>query len=505
MNIYNDAFIFGGKMKGNVVIAMFLFLSLSTAAFSNAAVELSTSIDDGNGGGSQTNTGSTTNSSMSQNETVYIIPVAIYNVSQLENKSGLKGAKVDKQGSENWTHTGTYGMEEAVKRMGIWEYNGKKYEFEPHILSYSDIAKGKLEEGNYKILLAPGDDDYFQDQLKPDGAGLKDAIIDFVKKGGGYIGTCGGADFACQGIKHVKDDGTVVEDTSINTLGIVDAYAYTAYPYTANTLYFYRNIMYDKGTPEEGNGSGVSDWGGIPMKNVIENPVGPFQNYQNFSTYNPSDNTLTLRYWGGPCFEPYGHAVGIAKYDNKSCNDKSILLNYTKNSIVNLSRYIGGKWSIIEQDNVDGKGRIVLFGCHPEDRTWEWGSGRVIQNLSKIGNYSYIYFYNKSGLPKDWKEKLPELWKYIQQPPKETYDIIQQALKWIAEPMLNNLTDTIYKNNDTNTQPNPTPTEDTQTYEMQTTSYQTSDTSKSLELQAVDSDVTVESQETTTQAQTESM
>ena len=353
---------------------------------------------------------------------VYIVRVAIYNVSEMENS--LEGRDVDKMGSEKWNHTGTYGMMAAMKSMGVWEYNGKKYKFEPHILEYNEIANGTLEKGNYKLLLAPGDDDYFTDQGKQDGAGLKDAIRNFVENGGGYLGTCGGAEFACRHIKWKTAEGDI-EDSGLITLGIIDAIAYNAPPYTGNSNYFYRGIMYDSGTPEEGNGSGVSDLGGIPMINVFKNPVGPFKNYR-------INQKINLRYWGGPWFDPGKNATGVAKYDREACENESILLHYRldgRNVTINLSRYIGDKWSIIMQDSINGKGRIVLFGCHPEHKTWKWGSGKIIEN-DDYTQYIYAYPENASS------------WQKIKEPPVETYDIVQEAAKWIVEPVLHNITET---------------------------------------------------------------
>jgi len=219
------------------------------------------------------------------------------------------------------------------------------------------------------------------------------------------------------------------------TLGIVNAWAYTSiFKYKSNRAYFYKGIMFDKGSPEEGNGSGRSDWGGIPMVNAfIENPPAPFENYQEYRTYNsdPDDPTgVTLRYWGGPWFKDLGTGVtGVARYNPDACKDETIKLHYKtlagEIEEINLSYYIGDKWSIIIQDNIDGKGRVVLFGCHPEHYVWDWGSGHTVEN----SDYSeYIYWYPPPDETPSWDEILP--------PPNDSSDIIQDAAVWIVEPML---------------------------------------------------------------------
>ncbi len=424
-------------------MVIFLFLCLVAAPFINAAMDIEENTIDDDAGSSQPSgeamneTSASTNSSNNNvTDAIYVVHVAIYNVSELENdpNSGLNGEWIDKNGSENWKYTGTYGMKAAMESMDVWEYNGKKYKFIPEIIEFNDIVNRKvLSTGKYKLFLAPGDDDYFTDQkLLENGKELVSEIRKFVENGGGYLGTCGGAEFACKMV-YAADTGELIYGNNSNViphpLGIIDATAWTSMSrYKSNRAYFYRGIMFDSGTPEQGNGSGVSDWGGIPLKNNFNTsePIPPFNKYWK--------NSLTLRYWGGPWFEPGRNAIGVAWYDEKACEDKTILLHYKKLNgaaeAINLSKYIGGQWSILEQDRVNGEGRIVIFGCHPEHKTWEWGSGKIMENE----NYDeYIYANPKNA----------SSWQEIKGPNVATYDIIQEAAKWIVEPMLDNITETL--------------------------------------------------------------
>lgn len=88
--------------------------------------------------------------------TVITIKVAIYNVSQLE------GEYADEKGSEKWENTVTYGMVAALQ--GTWTYNGQEYKFDYTLVKYQDIVDGTLNNGDYKLFIAPGDYEYIQDQ-----------------------------------------------------------------------------------------------------------------------------------------------------------------------------------------------------------------------------------------------------------------------------------------------------------------------------------------------------
>ena len=77
---------------------------------------------------------------------------------------------------------------------------------------------------------------------------------------------------------------------------------------------------------------------------------------------------------------------------------------------------------------MDGSGRVVLFGCHPEHYTWKWGEGQAIEN----SDYSkYIYSY-----PPQDNDGIPP-WEDIQPPAHDTSGIIQDCAEWIAETSLN--------------------------------------------------------------------
>jgi len=344
-----------------------------------------------------------------------IIKVAIYNVSELESDP-----LVGQGGMENFSYSGTYGMKKAMLGDTETGYtfteDGKTYRFEPHILKATQIANGGLISGNYKILLAPGDNDYWED-----GSNVRDQIKTFVESGGGYIGTCGGAAIACKDYRR-PSDGTTIENSGFY-MGLVNATAWSSWEGTGNHAYFDRHTMFDE------DDCGVGDLGGIPMKNHIENAIGPFENYESYTTYDSSDESITLRYWGGPWFTYTSTCVtGIAKYNKEPGDEPTTQLHKANGDIVETD--IKNEWSIIIQEAINGKGRIVLFGCHPEHLTWDWGSGQVCE--SDLGTLFPKYIYSFPP-PQPGEPPNPQ---NISAPPHETYDVLQDCARWIAEEIL---------------------------------------------------------------------
>jgi len=273
--------------------------------------------------------------------------------------------------------------------------------------------------------LVPGDDDYWWD-----GSAARNGIKNFVESGRGYIGTCGGAGIACRHYWHAED-ATPIGGPGI-CLNLVNADAWNTYPNTGNHAYFDRHTMFDE------DDCGVGDWGGIPMENKFtDDPPAPFEGY----------NEKTLRYWGGPWFDNLGTGVtGVAKYNKEPGNETTTQLHKLNGNVVETN--IQGKWSILIQEAIDGKGRIVLFGCHPEHYTWEWGSGQVVENNS-LTKQEYIYCYPS---PQPDEEPDPAI---MSSPPYPTDSVIQDCAKWIVEPILDDIDEFVPENNEGYENPDP--------------------------------------------------
>ncbi len=299
-----------------------------------------------------------------------------------------------------------YKTKQADKQYGMiasfsstLQINGKTYPVKLKIVNYTDITNHILTKSNssvvggqnFSLFLAPGDSDYWWDQFQGDATVFKNEIRTFVDNGGGYIGTCGGAAIACKyNWRSYPTGGTI---NGPFALGLVDAEAYGEL--NGNQQYVEREIMYDTGY---GDGSGRSDWGGIPVKNVFVNETYA---YEIFGKH--ENEKITLTYWGGAWYEPTSDSdsnfIGIAKFDEEPSQNKSLALHWKNGSTVKTN--IQGKWSIIAanyDNNGDGiAGRVVLFSAHPEHSCWDLSKGvhHVVEDLK---NQTYIYYYNKSGI-----------------------------------------------------------------------------------------------------------
>jgi len=190
---------------------------------------------------------------------------------------------------------------------GVWEYGidaiVNMYEWVGALVTVvnaSDVTGGGLV--NYDVFVMPGGNAWDQYQ----GLGYEEGgsrIRNFVNGGGGYIGICAGAYYAC--------DYIVWEGNQYNyTIGLF-----------------------------RGHGDGAIDeiapWPNYAMTKInIVNHTHPI-------TESLSDN-MSILYYGGPEFHPYAGA-----------------------SVTILGRYeVNGEAAIVAQEY--GSGKIFLTGPHPE-------------------------------------------------------------------------------------------------------------------------------------------
>jgi len=81
--------------------------------------------------------------------------------------------------------------------------NSTSYEFKTQWLTDSQVAGGALRE-NFDVLVIPGIGKEFR---RPMDDKWKKEIRNFVANGGGYFGTCGGANLASLGLINAKQRG----------------------------------------------------------------------------------------------------------------------------------------------------------------------------------------------------------------------------------------------------------------------------------------------------------
>ncbi len=194
-------------------------------------------------------------------------------------------------------------------------------------------------------------------------------------------------------------------------LHMVDAKAQSGFLH--EDVYGHRVTLYDSGQNETG------DWGGIPLRSKFVENVEPFKDYYG--------KIISLRYWGGPSFIPANNSPDytiVAKYiDDADENGTQLHRDGTV-----VSTYLKGNASIIistYDGNSDGiGGRIILFGSHPEDLTWKYGTGYVKEGYEEGIFPAYIYVNKTTGKP--------------MKPYEDHRDLIRKAAIWAVTPLIQN-------------------------------------------------------------------
>ena len=203
----------------------------------------------------------------------------------------------------------------------------------------------------------------------------REAVRNFVRKGGGYIGICGGSTIACQGRKISGSRGYSVAEF----LKISNTWA---------DQVFYRQDQYDLRNPFTG---------GIPLNIKIKksgNPIfDPFY-------FNHSTKERSMRYWGGPALsmaeekDPLlGNVVILGEYADEPMEKAPLHWFGTE---LKVKTDMKGKAAIIS--TTYGKWRIVLFGVHPEAPTWY--NGHIEENPFSYPEYEWIG--NKTAENYNW-------------------------------------------------------------------------------------------------------
>lgn len=318
------------------------------------------------------------------------LAVAVYNVT-------------DTGEGDVWSESVTYNIAKAIEQTPMFTVDGKTYKlWIKKYVTYNDIRGGELSNG-YKLLAAPGDDDYYDDQTAIGGPWhwknkqFRNNIKNFVENGGGYIGTCGGATFACWAHRDKEWWSTPYPEYHLQ---MVDAYA---------------NNCQETGVVPQGEEMEYAEKGclsgypsyehGIPLTSHIEDTNLA---YQVLGTRNVNKN---LRFWGGPGFHDIDNADTLATYAEEPSqnNDKKIHDsngNVIETDIDNMASLLATTYPY------DSGGRIVIFGQHPELHSWS--GGHVEENGPAYTKYQWAGGTETSA----------------------SWSLIQNAAKWIVSKWL---------------------------------------------------------------------
>ncbi|MBC7081313.1 MAG: hypothetical protein H5T44_03620 [Thermoplasmatales archaeon] len=262
-----------------------------------------------------------------------------------------------------------------------WIHSGEKYKISSEIITRKDVINGKLSQ--YDVLVIPGIARPYLDAID---ARWRNEVRKFVENGGGYIGICGGANLASVGF-----DGMDI-NIVLNPFLLKIANVYVNDEQYEEWQYLWR-----------------SNWryGGVPLKiyiNFSENPI--------FSGFYGEERSI--RYWGGPGMyeanlkdEKFGKIVPLATYIEEPMEVAP--LHYWRWAggwipYKNITTDIKGQYAVIS--TTYGKGKVVLFGPHPERETFFDGYVEEFPVHEKLSPFTwFIYNWvsnNSSEISYNW-------------------------------------------------------------------------------------------------------
>ena len=316
------------------------------------------------------------------------------------------------------------GSGEAFKRLlnnYTWSKEGITYEFKMDELRWWDVLNGSLS--NYDVVIAtyglPIPLLLYHFLPQRNASGWMEEIREFIEKGGGFVGHCGGTMPMC----FIDTNSTKIDTTAeriinsrLATLGI------------SNVLLHYDAAipLFDQiwGNKSMGEGSyyycfGLGNYSCGICLNMKVNKTHPiFHGYEN--------DTLIVRYIGGPGLIPEGDNVqellwypGQEEFNKYAIHEwefsgwKNLTIEFLRqlpvlfkggNIFEKLERmaevlYTTPDWKMTDRtlkthlaymvamtSEEYGKGRILLCGAHPELEIWNPKKGRIVENDTSHDN-----------------------------------------------------------------------------------------------------------------------
>ena len=275
-------------------------------------------------------------------------------------------------------------MEEILNKYS-WEFDGISYEFKTQWVTDFEIASGILRKENFDVLVIPGIGKEFR---RPMDDKWKKEIRNFVTDGGGYFGTCGGANLASLGLINAKQRGWKKETIweyfmNKSAIGIapVKAYQDMGDPIACSIIY--------KNPSRIGQSAYI--WYNLSIEGCgVCQHCRINKNHPIF--YGCENDTRIIRWVGGPALLPVGNVTILAWYPSQNISG----LNGNESTSIHAWRYVGQDFNhpldfwdmddIIETHLAGkpaaiacnyGKGRVVIFGNHPEHPVWK--GGRIVE------------------------------------------------------------------------------------------------------------------------------
>jgi len=269
-----------------------------------------------------------------------------------------------------------------------WEANGVVYRFNATFISDKNILGiEKPALNNFDVFIIGASARQF---IIGNSYIWKENIREFVKNGGGYVGMCGGANSAAISMNEIHDIRDIVTQSGFLEIANV----YVNCQHSQEWQYAWKEAM-----GELGNNAGM------PL-NLSINTSHPI-----FYGYNES--MRNLRWWGGPSLTPanlydenFGKISPLAVYMEEPCKKAPIHFWIWKGKWIpykNITTDLMNQYAAIT--TTYGKGRIVLFGPHPEYSTWY--DGHVVECKTKYVGWEgnkFVYYWqgNETSLDYNW-------------------------------------------------------------------------------------------------------
>jgi len=265
-----------------------------------------------------------------------------------------------------------------------WDIDGIHYKFNVTEISKQEVmgfGKKPLTTENYDVFVIGASARQYVHGILPQ---WKNNVRSFIAGGGGYVGICGGANEASQGIAHPSSLVDKIIDAGV--LGIANLYAND--DQSEEWQYLYKS-------------SGIN--GGVPIACKLSNhPI------VNVSPTNPR----IIRYEGGP-------GLYIANSTDPLLGNITPLAVYaeepSEKAPIHFWKKVNGEWQIVKPVVTDikgqyaaiacnyGNGRVVLFGPHPEERTTIGGHVIEFPGRTKYTLFREEYIYSwVDGNITDW-------------------------------------------------------------------------------------------------------
>jgi len=305
----------------------------------------------------------------------------------------------------------------------VWEGDNKTYEFRAEWITDFEISTGKLNE--FDVLIIPGIAKGYTHFLGESSLSKwKNEIKKFIYSGGGYFGTCGGANMAAMGLLSPEERGwkqwTAWEwfmNKAALKIAPVKAYQDMADPIACSIIwknpfrlgqsaYIWYNFSAD--------GAGV-------CQNCRVNRQHPV-----FNEYEKEERLI--RWTGGPALIPVGNVSILVWYPDENVSgvkgneSTSIHAWKFKFDLANMDfwdmeeelieTHLASKPAAIACSY--GKGRVIIFGNHPEYSVWK--DGRIYEIEGK--NFRFLGLFH-------WRDRQ-------MLPPSYNWWIVRRSVAWVA-------------------------------------------------------------------------